>query len=253
MALLLDYSNVVEYAQSNPGEYLALVRCMIIIICSIHAVVEVWSEDEEDLDIDITDELGQVESVTTEHRLTRWLVLFLLRLQAQHYIPDAAIVSLLKFLYAFFLVLGSFSKECKSIGEYIPRTMYSVRKFIGLKTTFKQLIVCPECNSVYPIQSCIERPGVSKHCQHKEFPRSQRCNFVLLKTVELASRKKVMYPNSVYCYNSLKSVYSAKQILLLYVKVGGRKKLIMEMSMMAKFGKIFWWCLRNHFLLHDTV
>lgn len=76
---------------------------------------------------------------------------------------------------------------------------------MGLKDTFERFVVCTECNSIYPMTKCIDRPGVSKLCEHKEFRRSQRCNVVLLKTVELASGKKVLYPNSVYCYNSLKS------------------------------------------------
>ena len=181
---VLDYSGIVEYA---------------------HIEVEVWSEDEEDLEdlnFDISDE---VNNDTTEYRLTTWFALFLLRLQAQHYIPDAAIDSLLKFLYAFLVILGSFSDVCKSLSKYMPRTVYSLRNFLGLKDTFKKFVVCRECYSIYPMESCIDRPGVSKLCQHKEFPRNRRCNFVLLKTVELASGKKIMYPNSVYCYNSLKS------------------------------------------------
>lgn len=149
--------------------------------------------------------IGDPQQSSNEHILTSWLVLYLLRLQSQHYIPDAAMDGLLKFLCTFFLVLGHFSEACKSLSQHLPHTIYSMRKFAGLMDTFERLAVCPECNSVYPTKDCIDRPGVSERCKYKPFPRSQRCNFVLLKTVELASRKRVMYPHSVYCYNSIKS------------------------------------------------
>ena len=103
------------------------------------------------------------------------------------------------------MILGRFSDLCESISQSMPRSIYSLRKLVGLKDTFQQLVVCQDCNSIYPMKDCIDRPGVSKLCKYRAFPRSSMCNSVLLKTVELASRKKILYPFSVYCYNSLKS------------------------------------------------
>lgn len=80
-----------------------------------------------------------------------------------------------------------------------------MKKFTGLVDTSEHLVVCTKCNSVYPMKDCIDRPGVSKLCKYKPFPRSPRCNTALLKTVELASRKRILYPHHVYCYNSIKS------------------------------------------------
>ena len=167
--------------------------------------VEVWSEDEDDLDLDALFDGSTNHQNTRERCLTSWLVHYLLRLQSQHYIPDSAFDSLLKFLHSFFVVLGHSSETCKFLSQYMPRTVYSMKKLAGLSDDFKRLVVCPECNSVYPLPDCVERLGVSKSCTHKPFPKSPWCGCILLKTVELASGKRVLYPKSVYCYNSVKS------------------------------------------------
>ena len=44
-----------------------------------------------------------------QNRLAEWLNLFLLCLQAKHYLPDATVSALLKFLYTFFCVICGFS------------------------------------------------------------------------------------------------------------------------------------------------
>lgn len=46
---------------------------------------------------------------------------------------------------------------------------------------------------MYKMEDCIDRPGVSKVCDFKEFLTSTKCSSLLLKTVELGSRK-VLYP-----------------------------------------------------------
>ena len=86
------------------------------------------------------------------------------------------------------------------------------------------------------MKNCIDRTGVSNLCEYKEFPHSQRCNFVLLKTVELASRKKVLYPNNVYCYNSLKSSQPDFAALCEHWR---KRKVGNGILSMAVFGKIF--------------
>ena len=111
------------------------------------------------------------------------LVLFLLHLQSKHYIPDSAISSMLKFLYTFFTVISRVSQIGKTIAD-----------------SFEHLVVCPECNSVYRLKDCIRRQGVSELCRHQEFHSSRKCGASLLKTVELASGKKILYPIKVYCY-----------------------------------------------------
>ena len=65
-----------------------------------HVVTEVWSENEEDLDMyDNAEEASQTGGNTIEVFLVKWLAMFFVRIQSRHYIPDAAIDSFLKLLY----------------------------------------------------------------------------------------------------------------------------------------------------------
>ena len=78
-----------------------------------------------------------------------WLALFLLKLQSKHYIPDSAIECLLKFLHAFFIVIGRFSEPAKGIAEYLPKTIYSLKRYVGVINYFDKFVNCPKCNAIY--------------------------------------------------------------------------------------------------------
>ena len=51
---------------------------------------------------EVTENVTRIRTSSKEYQLVLMLVLFLLRLQSKHYIPDSAISSKLKFLYTFF-------------------------------------------------------------------------------------------------------------------------------------------------------
>ena len=129
--------------------------------------------------------------------------MFLLHLQSKHYIPDKALDSLLKFLWTLFGVIGRFSQVGKEIHDCFPNTTYSLQRYADVVRPFKRFVVCQDCNSVYSMKDCIDRPGVSKVCDFKEFPRLRKYSTRLLKTVELASHKKVLYRFKEYSYQSL--------------------------------------------------
>ena len=133
------------------------------------------------------------------------IAIFILRLQSKHYISEAAIECLLKFLHSLFVIIGRFSDIGSAIAQHLPKSVYSLRKFACVTDHFEKLVVCSKCNSVYKMSDCIERRGVSKMCEFKEFPRSRKCLFPLLKDVELASKKKILYPFKTYCYQSIKT------------------------------------------------
>ena len=174
--------------------------------------IEIWRETEEEIDIMVEEAtLNSNPKATTEYYLVVTVVMFLLRLQSKYYITDAAITSILKFLYIIFVILGRFSDVSKAMSEIIPHNIYSLKKFIGINNTFEKLVVCPECNSVYNKENCIARPGISKLCSFKAFHRARSCSVPLLKTVELASRKKILYPIKVYCHQSVTA--SLKKLL----------------------------------------
>lgn len=170
-------------------------------------LLEIWRETEGELDAFETGD-GYVDANIPAHSsesiLLKLLTLFLLRLQGKYYISDSAIECLLKFC-SLFVIIGQFSEVGKNIAEHMPKSVYSLRKFIGINDQFEKLIVCTNCNSVYNIKDCIERQDVSKRCEYTEFSHSRKCQFLLLKTVELASRKKILYPFKTYCYQNIKS------------------------------------------------
>ncbi len=161
---------------------------------------------ETEVDIFVEGDLPDLEigsSSSKEHALVSWLAIFLVRLQARYYISDAAIQCLLKFLWVFLAVLGRFNDVAKGISEQLPRSLNGLKRFLGYSDKFQKLVVCSVCNSVYETNNCIERPGVSKLCAHQEFLKSRRCGNLLLKTVELASGRKMLYPLKVFCYQSI--------------------------------------------------
>ena len=65
------------------------------------------------------------------HAIVMWLVRFLVLLQARHYIPDAAINSLLKFLRVLFVVLGRFSTFVASVASSIPSSVHMLKKHLN--------------------------------------------------------------------------------------------------------------------------
>ena len=111
------------------------------------------------------------------------------------------------------MILGRFCDVAKKIAKQLPQSLYALNKLLGYHDHFQKLVVCPKCNSVYKTENCVERAGVSKLCTHQEFSHAQRCNTLLLKTVELASGKKVLYPFKIFCYQSLQG--ELQRILLL--------------------------------------
>ena len=144
-----------------------------------------------------------------ENAIIQWLLIFLLRLQAKHYIPDAAVQCLIKFFYIFLHVLGRYSTTIANIASKFPRSLHYLRKHLNLNQDFKKLVVCRKCNSVYSLQECINNSGtvpVARKCFYRcSAYRSVLCGTPLLKTVELSSGKKVLRPYKVYCYHGLKN------------------------------------------------
>lgn len=107
-----------------------------------------WEEKDSDDDDDL---LPDLEDSTQENEmaLLTWLLLFLLRMQAKRYIPDVALNSLLKFLYAFLLILGRYSEFVGRMVSIFPKTMHHLQNFFKLTEEFTRFVVCRKCYSVY--------------------------------------------------------------------------------------------------------
>lgn len=83
-----------------------------------------------------------------------------------------------------------------------------LRKMNGcLNLNFIRYVVCRKCHTIYHLKDCIN--AGSKRCPHIAYPghphrrMRQPCDTLLLKTVELCSRKIIYYPFITYCYMSL--------------------------------------------------
>ena len=69
-------------------------------------------------------------------------------------------------------------------------------------------VVCRKCDSIYNYESCIIGHS-SKVCSYRKFPshwyreNRRECGTLLLKTVELSTGKKILYPFLTYCYLGL--------------------------------------------------
>ncbi len=145
--------------------------------------------------------------------LVKWVVGFLLILQAKYHIPNAAIDLLIKFMFALFCVLGRFSPLIRQLNALFPSSLHVMRKSFNTIMSFNKYPVCPKCSKVYTsFECCIEKVGSkqsSKTCSYIAFPthphRSRRtpCKAALLKSVEYRSGKKFLYPFKVYCYCGL--------------------------------------------------
>ena len=186
---------------------------------------------------------------STQVALLTWLLLFLLRMQAKHYIPDVALNSLLKFLYMFLVILGRYSEFVQCIVPIFPKTLYHLQNFFKLKEEFTRFVVCRKCYSVYKIDDCVERHGTSvtsKFCSHRTHPNSPSdCHTLLLKTVRLLGDKSssiLSKYTATQVFNNHFKNFSIIHILLICVTIGALEQTVMthfKIFMMDNYGRTF--------------
>ena len=80
--------------------------------------------------------------------LSRWLLVFLVHLQAQFHLSDGILGALLRFLKAF-RVLGRFSSLCAGMAQNVPSSLYKLSHSYGpLRNSFRRYVVCRKCHSI---------------------------------------------------------------------------------------------------------
>ena len=181
---------------------------------------EIWSDDEKD-DFYINDcqQVEEQESPpSSPHEasthsgpnvLTQWLLAFFLLLQANFRIADRVMNFIFAFMKIFFLVIGRAYAPCASVAVDLPASFYMAKKsYTGFQNVkFQKMPVCKQCGAVWDFSECIERQGVQtkpKLCTTLLLGRRrQRCRGILLKTVELATKRTIFYPLMTYCYLNL--------------------------------------------------
>ena len=78
-----------------------------------------------------------------------WAVVFFVRLQAKHYIPDIALNCLIKFFCVFLVIIGLSSKFISNVSSAFPKSLYDLRRQYQNAQHFKKFVVCSKCNAVY--------------------------------------------------------------------------------------------------------
>lgn len=178
--------------------------------------VEVWDGDEV---VDFQEETvepppdvpiimsGETSSSTV---LSRWIVHFIVVMQAIFRLSDVVVNYFLAFFQVFFRILGQTPSTGTDMAQNLPSSLYTAKKkYKHMK--FQRYVVCRKCHKLYYFAKCIEGSSSkrSKVCCFCKFPlhpfQSMRepCGALLLKTVEMSSGKKLFYPFMTYCYMGL--------------------------------------------------
>ena len=130
--------------------------------------------------------------------LVSWIISFLSFLQAVYHISDAVTALWLQFLRILFNILGRFCSTCCDISDTLPKSLRLMHKFTGSSSLdFKRYVVCKKCDQIYSFSQCLQQ---NKKCNFQAHPyhpyqsMRQPCNSLLLKTVEFASGRSILYP-----------------------------------------------------------
>ena len=92
---------------------------------------------------DDTPDLPIVGHTCSEEKdLVGWIIIFLLRLQAKHYIPDTTLDYLIKFLCVFFPVVSRSSTFVSNITQTFPKSLYELRKRYSVAQSLKKYHKC---------------------------------------------------------------------------------------------------------------
>lgn len=183
---------------------------------------EVWDVVGEDVETDFPQDQGQLPSVDVNGRsiasrnlkdIVHWLLIFLCLWSSFCTLSDNALEILLSFLRAVFDSLTTLFPVVGSFAILFPRSVHLLRKQLGLdKDRFTKYVVCPKCHSLYVFEDCYEvlrGKRITKKCSFVQFPnhrqhfRRTKCDEPLLKEVSLKSGETKLYPQKVYCYNSV--------------------------------------------------
>ena len=106
-----------------------------------YSIEEVWSvdpsSDVDDFDNETPPSLSNpnaASSPSIPKALCTWLVLFLSHFQVIFYLSDRAMDVLLKFMSAFFFVLGSFSNVCYDLANVFSRSLHRLKTYTGVNS-----------------------------------------------------------------------------------------------------------------------
>lgn len=128
---------------------------------------EIWHTDENfDEMLSGIDQLSplpvetvQIEPLSSQSRvLSKWILHFLMLMQAKYKLSDLVISSFLKFFSVLLTILGSFSNISADIAKLLPSSLYSA-KSLDNQIKYKRYVACRSCHKLYSFQDCIEGSG----------------------------------------------------------------------------------------------
>ena len=172
------------------------------------------------------DDIDMEQSTCDGQRPTRALqlyLMFLLSWQTTFRMSDVGMNILLRF-FAMFLSTLARLLSLQPLVEFVsllPKNVISARNLLGRKDSFTKWVCCPKCSTLYSTADARRKlPDgsiVSKLCGYVRFPNHPQrhhrkpCGCVLLKTVRTSTNTTILYPRTLYCYQSL--VTSLQQML----------------------------------------
>jgi len=172
--------------------------------------------EEDDLDGNSQDDVILVQE-TNQKKLLQILMQALFCIQANLYLSDACLESLLGLLKLFvYLMLTILNiKELEPLYNNMPTSLYMARKFLLInRDLFYKYVVCTTCCKMHNESDCFTvNNGIkqSKTCSNILFPnhphktRRQQCNTYLMKSIRKFNSSQVnLVPHKVYAYRSIK-------------------------------------------------
>lgn len=162
---------------------------------------EIW-EDSEEAPEEFTGFTATDTIPNTSHALSRWILRFLMVMQASFRLSDVVLARLLLFFIAIFRILGQTCTTARNIAQCLPQSLYKAKQVLG-EVSFQRYVVCRKCYSIYTFEESLESSGSieqSKRCSFRRFPAhpyaSMRspCGTLLLKSVKLATKKNFFLP-----------------------------------------------------------
>lgn len=99
-------------------------------------IAEVWSSGEEDgllNDLEVDDEAPNTDSIVSPEEvesraLAKWVIIFLMFIQATHKLSNAVIQVFLRFFQVIFTVIGSNSSLTLNVALSLPSSLYVANK-----------------------------------------------------------------------------------------------------------------------------
>ena len=175
---------------------------------------EVW-DDGSDSESAAVDNSGSNSAVASEqsalvNSMVHILSFLLLFFQLCYHVSDRGLHHVLSMISSIFCWMASLvpgNDTIKQIASSFPKSLYSLRKQIEVKGTFKKYCVCPACDSIYPLD---EDNQVNRKCTFVPFPNHPQASFRsecgadLMKSIKVKNKYK-MVPYKLFLYNSITS------------------------------------------------